>query len=188
MAASDGVILCRSPRVTVVQLRAWLDSEDRDHVAEFLRARFVERYLLPISSIEDSDGSSFAMMALCCLVVETLESFYSGWASSHRKSEGAFQQFFAREPEFATVAPHAHDFFLNVRCGILHQGETVGGWRIWKYGPLFNPATHCVNAKIFRRELGTALDRYTRSLTDKSVPPERWANCEAKLRAIIANC
>lgn len=188
MPTVDDVILCRNPRVTVARLRAWLDAGDRDHVKQFVRARFLERYLVPIDALEDRDASGFAMMALACLVVESLESFHNGWASSKGKSEQSFRQFFAREPEFAGLAKHARDFFLNVRCGIHHQGETVGGWRIWKVGPLFNPTSWCVNAKAFRRALGNSLDNYVCSLTDPSLGPKRWANCETKLRAIIANC
>jgi hypothetical protein len=188
MANTDDVILCQSPRVTVKCLQQWLDAGNRLSVAGFVDARFKERYLVPIEAVEDRGGSGFAMMALCCLVIESLESFYSGWPSTRNKSEQAFRQFFGREPAFGPMAVIAHDFFVNVRCGIHHQGESTGGWRIWKVGPLYNSTTHCINAKAFRKALSSSLERYVASLTNPSTVPETWANCEKKLRAIIANC
>jgi hypothetical protein len=188
MANAEDVVLCRNPRVTVKSLQHWLDVGNRQSVASFVRARFNERYFLPIEAVEERDASGFAMMALCCLVIESLESFYSGWPSSRNKSEQAFRQFFGRDPAFEPLAGVAHDFFVSIRCGIHHQGETTGGWRIWKVGPLFNPATLCINAKAFRKALGSSLEHYVASLTSPSLGPDRWNNCENKLRAIIANC
>ena len=77
MTIPNGVILCR-PRVTVGRLQQWLDTGEKQHVADFIRARFVERYFLPIEALEDRDASGFAMMALSCLIIESLESFHSG--------------------------------------------------------------------------------------------------------------
>lgn len=188
MPNPDDFILCRNPRVNVRSLRQWLDAANKQSVANFVEARFKERYFLPIEAIEERDASGFAMMALCCLVIESMESFHSGWPSTRNKSEQAFRQFFGREPAFKELAPVAHDFFVNVRCGIHHQGESTGSWRIWKVGPLFNSATLCVNAKAFRKALGISLEDYVASLTDPTIVPETWTNCETKLRAIIANC
>jgi hypothetical protein len=188
MGKANGMILCRSPRVTDKWLEQLLDAENKRSVADFIRARFKERYFDPIEAIEERDASGFAMMALCCLVIESLESFYCGWPSSRNKSAQAFRQFFSREPAFGPLASVAGDFFVNVRCGIHHQGETTGRWRIWKVGSLFEPTTLSINARAFRKALISSLEHYAFSLTDPSTPLERWTNCEKKLRAIIANC
>ena len=188
MGGTDSVILCQKPRTTVAQVSAWLDRGERKRVADFVQARFIERYFQPAESLDDREGSGFAIMALCCLVVESLECFHCGWETSNKKSERAFRQFFDREPTFSIFSDYAKEFYVNVRCGIHHQGETTGGWRIWKYGAIFVPVELRVNAKAFRTALRTSLDNYVESIQNPDADPALWINCEKKLRAIVSNC
>ena len=64
-------------------------------------------------------------MANCCLLIETLQSFKNGWEDSGNKSALAFRQFLSTEKNFEVFLNKEQEFYANVRCGILHQGETT---------------------------------------------------------------
>ena len=59
------------------------DAKDRTGIAAMVRLRFAERYLDPI--LDSPKRHGFAMMAICCLMVEALESFRSGWSKTSDK-------------------------------------------------------------------------------------------------------
>lgn len=65
-----------SSSVTVAKYRALEAAADRRELAHFVRDRFDERYFIPIESSRNKHG--FAALAIACLVIETLESFYQG--------------------------------------------------------------------------------------------------------------
>lgn len=71
-----------SGHVTVADYTAWKkESEARKiELATFIKERLHERYIDPITGNEQTNG--FAIMALSCLLMETLESFYRGWPKS----------------------------------------------------------------------------------------------------------
>src|SRR2546425_3631915 len=102
-----------------------------------IRRRFNERYLDPV--FDNPKRHGFAMVAVCCLMVETLESFRNGWKSTSDKGKGeaAFCGFFQTHDEFKDLRPVAHEFYRAVRCGILHQAETTHSWRIHRESGLF---------------------------------------------------
>ncbi len=105
-------------------------SKDRPGIAGLIRRRFEERYLNPI--LDNPERHGFAMLAICCLMVEALESFRHGWKNTAEtgKSEAAFCGFFQAHEEFRELRPVAHEFYRAVRCGILHQAETTHSWRV----------------------------------------------------------
>ena len=140
MGGVDNVVPCQKPRTTVAQVTVWLDRGERKRVADFVQARFMDRYFQPAESLDDREDSGFAIMALCWLVVESLSVFTVVGRRATRKAKEHFRQVFDREPTFSVFRGYSKEFYVNVRCGIHHQGETTGGWRIWKYGATFVPA------------------------------------------------
>jgi hypothetical protein len=73
------------------------------------------------------------MLAVCCLMVEALESFRNGWKGTQGIKggcEAAFRSFFEAHDQFKDLRPVASEFFKHVRCGILHQAETTGQWTV----------------------------------------------------------
>jgi hypothetical protein len=117
-------------KITVGQYTDMVKRQDRGEIAELIRLRFKERYLEPI--LDNPKRHGFAMLAVCCLMVEALESFRNGWkdTAERGKSEGAFCTFFHIHDEFKELQPVAHEFYRAVRCGIFHQAETTKGWRV----------------------------------------------------------
>lgn len=118
---------------TSVRIEKYLDmekAEDRAEIAKFLYERFTERYLVPLKEVGKGYDNGFLVMASCCLLIESLMAFREGWPSTEGLSQRAFELFFEHEDRFAVFRGHEVDFWKGVRCGILHQGETVLGWRL----------------------------------------------------------
>ncbi len=71
----------------------------------------------------------FTILAVDCLVIETLEAFIEGLEDTEGKSRATFCKFLRSRPLFAaefTTEDLAEQFYYQFRCGILHQAE-VGG-------------------------------------------------------------
>jgi hypothetical protein len=189
---ADETILCQKGMVTVAKCRAMIERQDRDALAGFIRDRFTERYITPLESIPQEPKhlrNGFCTMAICCLMIEALESFWQGLPDTNfpRGSSGAFCSFFDRSDNLKAFRGHARDFYTHVRCGILHQAETTGGWKIRRKGILFDPTTTTINATRFHRELARCLDTYHNALASEPWKSEVWAAFNKKIKAIFKN-
>lgn len=115
----------------------------------YLETRLETRYLKPIEHIQvngSGEGEGFAIVAIICSIIEALESFYQG--KSYRKgtkanpidtkteyygSQPIFESFLQNREPFRShfvVAGLATNFYEDVRCAILHEAATRGGWKI----------------------------------------------------------
>lgn len=72
--------------------------------------------------------SGFAIMALDCLLIETLEQFYKGKIRTGQgMDEKSFFDFFQRSSKlkiFFDSQDKATIFYTQIRCGLLHQAQT----------------------------------------------------------------
>lgn len=90
------------------------------------------RYLNIIESIireGDLVVDGFAVMALNCLMIETLLQFKNGWNETPRgKNSEEYKQFLSQEfPHIFTNIKLAQRFYTDIRCGILHSAQTKNG-------------------------------------------------------------
>jgi hypothetical protein len=182
----------KSGRVTVEDYERWRDEgeQGKGNLATLIKERLRERYVDPIDAMNMKQKNGFAIMALSCLLVETLESFYCGWPKSP-KSGLAFSGFFDRHATlFPAFKGYAPSFFSNVRCGIMHQGETTQGWTITRKAgaQLFDPASLTVHAVKFNRVLGVAVDQYSKTLGTIALSDGLWENFIKKMNATIKAC
>lgn len=186
----DDTILCWRNQTTVREVKDWVVANDTAAIADFLRNRFDERYFAPIRALTIAQRNGFMVMAVCCLVVEALEAFHQGWESSENKSQLAFCTFLDREREFHVFKGNAQAFYKNVRCGVLHQAETTGGWTITLIPgePLFDANTLRIQADEFHNALSRSLNNYTGAIKTANPQDEIWKRCVTKLHAIIKNC
>ncbi len=168
--------------VTILQYRAFETAQDRKAIAAFLQLRLEERYLRPCLSNPARHG--FSMMAIGCLLIECLESFYRGWPHTRNRSELAFCGFFSRWERFADLRPIANPFYVHVRCGLLHQAETTGGWRIRRDGPMIDVEAQTINATVFLRRLRHTVKDYRSSLVAEPWSSALWQNTRRKLDSI----
>jgi hypothetical protein len=173
-------------RFTVADYNKAHANKDRQAIAEAIRRRFTERYISPVSESKAKHG--FTMMAICCLMIEAFESFRQGWKSTDGHDEQAFQLFFARESAFSDFRGYEGYFYRNIRCGILHQGETYNGWKIVRTGPLFDQGTRTINATRFLNTMKKLLDDFCDRLKSAEWKSEDWQNVNKKMRALCKHC
>ncbi|HEX2854300.1 MAG TPA: hypothetical protein VHO24_13775 [Opitutaceae bacterium] len=177
-----------SKSTTRTRYREMETAKNRTGIADFIRERLTERFIDPVESTPREQKHGFTTMALSCLLVETLESFWHGWPDSKGKSQEAFEKFLNRAGPFREFAPHAKKFFYGVRCGLLHQGETTRGWRVVRNGPLFAEKTLTINATVFHRRLGHEINAYAEMLRTLDWEAKRWKKFRDKMDAICRNC
>ncbi len=174
-----------SKSVTVIRYKQLEQQENKHAIAAFIVERFDERYFNPVMNSSSKHG--FTMMAVGCLVIEALESFYRGWLDSSKKYP--FDNFFNRQhaegKSLGVFAGDAIKFHQNIRNGILHQAETKGGWKIRQSGDLLDLNGKTINADRFIRELQKMVAEYAHQLhTD----PVLWANFKKKMKQVCDNC
>lgn len=173
--------------ITVSQYRKLERAQDRVAIACFIEKRFKERYLLPLT-IDTNRKSGFTIIAISCLMIEALETFSLGWKNSKNHSEEVFISFFDRWPSFKVFRDDARGFYKNIRCGILHQAETTGGWRIHRKGPLLDQEHRTINATKFLHELGIVLEEYCDKLKSEPWTSACWKSFRKKMNSVCRNC
>lgn len=174
--------------VTVGETKQWIqikDDESKQKLVNLIYHRFYNRYIKHVKMT----GSGFLKMSIACLVIETLESFKQGVEDTTGKSKRMFIDFFASEQEnFPGFNEISKEFYEDVRCGILHQGETTNAWRILKVNELLDVTEKTINAIKFVEALEKALEAYINKLKDSDFEEDIWTNAFTKLEDIIKNC
>lgn len=174
-----------SGSVTLADYRRLAAQADRVSIANFLCERLTERYLDPATT---GKVHGVAMMAVACLLIEALQSYREGWPHTNRMSRQAFLTFFATTPRFAVFQPIAEQFYTEVRCGILHQGEPLACWLIRRRGPLYDAQLRCINAALFLPELRHVLDDYLDTLRMAAWDGELWDRVRIRMDTTCKNC
>ena len=109
------------------------DSVDWFRAVDILYDRINGRFLAPVKAIEKNSDpkirwfSGFTIVAIDCLIIETLYQFYNGVDETNIEHKKAFWCFFKQSPHFKTDFPYqevAYKFYSHFRCGILHQAQT----------------------------------------------------------------
>jgi hypothetical protein len=176
-----------SSKVKVSEYRSFVKNREPDKIIAFLKQRFTERYVEPMR-VEKDKKNGFTIMAISCLMIESLESFYQGWEDSNSKSQLAFRNFFDRNDNFAFIRGYSQEFYKCVRCGILHQGETGKGWHIRRDGVVFQEQSKTINAKLFHDQVEVALNKYCEKLKSEDWNSEIWKKLRKKMNAVCKNC
>jgi len=176
--------------VTIRDYKDWSKTKDevsKNKIVNLIHHRFNNRYVKHLKQID----SGFLMMAVACLMIETIESFRQGLKDTKAKGMGLkmFKDFFKKEvmlfPNFNKIYS---DFYYNIRCGILHQAETNNAWRILQIGDILDIKEKTINSKEFVNMLEKALNNYIQSLKKTDFNSEIWKNALLKLDDICENC
>jgi hypothetical protein len=148
------------------------DDEAWKLAVEILRKRLCGRYLDQSRALLDRSYSGFAVLAIDCAVVETLEQFRRGAKETPRRMGLQFFKTFLTKTRFGNhfTEATAQLFYETVRCGILHQAETTADSIVKKKSATFvvkqsttgNGIT--INARRFHEELEAALADYVSAL------------------------
>jgi hypothetical protein len=179
-----------SETITVGKARKWMTSKDdsaKDNLISLIHQRFSERYLDHLKSVK----SGFLKMAVCCLMIESMECFRQGKNDTRKRGAGMnmFECFFTAEPHLFPGFKDIYDeFYWCIRCGILHQAETTNGWRIIRRGPILDPTEKTINAAKFVAALRAAHLSYVQQLEGEDFNSPLWKNTLLKLGYICDNC
>lgn len=170
---------------------------------EYFHARLSSRYLKPIKSLQKSGerrGEGFSIVAIQCSLIEFLESTIQGMSYRYSRNgnpplaqheysnSGAMFEFFLanRTPfnaEFIKQLPH--DFYVSVRCGVLHEARTKNGWTILaksKTGQIIDSSLKVVYRDDFQGALLKFVEWYKNAL------PSTVALQEAFIRKFDSLC
>lgn len=192
--ASEFIISTWPKKVTVNDARTWIilkDDKSKKELIDLIKHRFHHRYIAPLENIGRKYKSGFLIMATSCLMIEALESFYEGLESTNRKSRNVFINFFKRNIDyFPDVDKDSANFYTHIRCGLLHQAETTGGWRISRNAvdPIFSKNEKVINSNKFFKSLKTCLKHYTEELEKSNFNSIIWINALKKIEFICKNC
>lgn len=115
------------------------ENPDWEIAVEIFLDRINGRFLVPIDNIinnaewEVSEFSGFIVIAIDCLLIETLNQFHHGDNETRGDHSEAFWKFFKRSKFFQkeiNTKRKATIFYQHFRCGILHQAQTKNLSRI----------------------------------------------------------
>jgi hypothetical protein len=101
--------------------------EDWEKAVEIFLDRIQTRYLEHIDRIIGHHTSGFAVLALDCTLIETLEQFRRGKRKTPSKKGEAYFVAFLTGTSFRKHFGEdtAKMFYRQIRCGLLHQTETL---------------------------------------------------------------
>jgi hypothetical protein len=172
------------------------DESDWNIAIDIFEDRIYGRFLNIIETIEKKLFSGFSVMALDCLLCETLQQFYDGEDESQSPTNdfvrflttSSFKQYFGTDNTPRTSM--AAVFYNQIRCGILHQAEVKKTSLIKiedKYSLVdWSDSQHTglvVNRKKFHHQLDQEFHNYLVSLRTQPIIPtvHPWENFKKKM-------
>jgi hypothetical protein len=141
-----------------------------------LNDRVNGRFFNVVRKIQVEDFSGFAVLALDCLLIESLQQFKEGVDTTPNGKGGEFFEKFLTKTSFGNYfdSVTALKFYQQFRCGILHQAEIKKTSKVHRYGELVRPSSDgeglIINRKKFHSELRRAFSEYLRELRQGSDP------------------
>lgn len=214
MAMKAGQFLLSSS-FTVEDVKRAMKQDDRGAIEHFILERFGERYIDPVrnaNGFTQLATSSLMIETLECFVNGQDKTPRGGLPPVHPAKRGRkvvqqyFIDFFQRDRDFRELAEYEeraarlaelgesddiwgrsgdNTFYANVRCGILHQGETTNGWRIWDKEPLFDTELLVLNPNLVLQGVSRVLETYAREVAKAPRESTTWQNFEKKISATM---
>ena len=178
-----------SPKYTSLDWQALDPATQKDwkKAAEVVRDRLEGRFLRFASRCLKSKDSGFVVLAIDCLLAETIQQFHDGVTNGHRQSEKLVKRFLEGsrfQPDFD--APARTAFYQDIRCGLLHQAEAKKMWLIRRKQPALlqkvaSGQGYIVDVEQFHASVQGTLDDYLKLLIEPASGPLRsnlWAKMD----------
>ncbi|GEM_PF-549221 len=147
--------------------------EDWSKAAEIVRDRLEGRFLRFASEWLRVRDSGFVVLAIDCLLAETIQQFRDGIIRDEGigKSKELITKFLEGrqfQPDFDSTARTA--FFEDIRCGLLHQAEARKMWLIRRRQPGMLGAVgggkgYIIDVERFHAALKDSLDEYVQLIS-----------------------
>ncbi len=167
---------------------------------DFFVGRLETRYFEPIRLLKKHggrEGEGFSIVTLQCSLIEFLASTLEGksykrrpddadasWKCGDYEYSGSsrlFNHFLTEQIPFKNhfgSITAANKFYKNVRCALLHEARTKGGWRILA-GNSTDPPVDVKNKIVYRDNLQLAFDEFVEWYGEK------LTKCEKHQRAFL---
>lgn len=149
----------------------------KDTFKDFFVQRLEQRYLKPIRILQccgSLEGEGFSILAIQCSLIEFLASTRQGLNYQHGAeknnkdhkygdSQDMFVSFLRKLAPFSqtfTCKKYAKYFYVNIRCGILHEAATKNGWRIKANHPKKDAVADVGKCIVYRNNFQKAIEQY----------------------------
>lgn len=148
-------------------------SEEWKLVLDAFHRRISERFLKPIEELLKQDKSltmrsGFAILALDCLLIDTIQSFREGRIKTGETSTAKSFKNFLKAASFSDFkSKDRGEFFADVRNGLFHNGETRGNWKIRRDTDqllLKKDNSRIINRSIFHERIIVEFNRLCQDL------------------------
>src|SRR6267143_4055440 len=160
-------------------------------IEDYFRPRLMPRYLEPIRVLQENgtfQGEGFSITAIQCTLIEFLESTVQGKSyrygerlgqHEYSRSIDIFVSFLVNRNPFAREFNEelARDFYVGVRCGLLHEARTKNGWRIWAEstdGRVVDRPSRTAYRNNFQTALLQFIDWYAKTLPSEPLLQEAF--------------
>jgi hypothetical protein len=155
--------------------------ESWDSAVDMFKDRLETRYLEHIRRLLPMKTSGFAVLALDCALIETIENFKRGTKTTPGGKGREYFVSFLTSSKFAEhfTADRAAIFYTQIRCGLLHQSEAGELSRIKRGGnlPLVSDTTDkkslILNKVLFHDLLEEEIRLYYANLRSGATPKLR---------------
>jgi len=156
-----------------------ISSEDWSQAIRIFESRICRRFLDPVDlliahEMDKPRGTfGFAIMAVDCLVIETIQRFIEGRTQSGENGR-LFRAFLSERlsswfDDGVSNDSKADRFYRNCRCALHHSGQTDADLRLCRTGPLIRFDSDLgiiVNRTGFHEAIKCEFTRYLGDLSD----------------------
>jgi hypothetical protein len=163
-----------SPRYTSLDWQNLDSSNPKDwsKAAEIVRDRLNGRFLRFASGCLKERDSGFVVLAIDCLIAETIQQFRDGVTNGRGRSKEMVTRFLEGmqfQPDFDAAAREA--FYGDIRCGLLHQAEAKRMWLIRRRQPSLLQAIaisqgYIIDVERFHAALQGSFDEYLKIMRE----------------------
>jgi len=164
-----------SPKYTSADWQV-LDSDnpnDWPKAADIIRDRLDGRFLRFATNWLSDQYSGFVVLAIDSLLAETIQQFIEGLHKSEKL--GVTFKRFLEGPRFQPYfdATARERFYIDIRCGLLHQAEAKEMWLIRRKQPallrhIANGKGYIVDVERFHTALQASLNDYLTLISEPS--------------------
>lgn len=140
---------------------------------EIFTDRIEGRFLSQIQILtNDINTNGFSIMALNCLLIETMFQFKIGKKTTPTSNSDQYSNFLQDTfPTVFTSYDSAKAFYSDIRCGILHSAQTKGCSKLTcdnSYVVRYDDGGVTVSVEQFSTLLNQYFEEYTQKLLDSS--------------------
>ena len=178
-----------SPRYTEKQWKSAFDAGDWNMAIDIVADRIRGRWLDAADKLIDEPYSGFAIVALDCIILESLWSFKNGKPVPQGRERQVYRDILMG-PTFCWKEAESDSFREFVRNGIMHDAETRRGWLVEKTVPWNAIAkkdkdgNYVLNRTKFHKAMTAVFEEWLRSL--RAGDPTLRKNMAERMNQIIA--